>query len=122
MNRIGLYAALCLLGGMQAALAAAYPVTGKWAYDRGAPIEEACRKGPKMEFRGERRFDTGGSVPDYRNQTISKVDPSTYRIVDQFFNGQARGKVIYTLKIIDDDHTELNLSPSGATIKLRRCP
>jgi hypothetical protein len=122
MIRIGLCATLCLIGGLEAAIAAAYPVTGKWAYDRGKAIEEACRQGPTMEFRGDRRFDTGGSVPDYRNQIISNVDRTTYRIVDQFFNGQARGKVIYTLHAVDEDHLELTLSPSGTTIKLRRCP
>jgi hypothetical protein len=107
---------------MNAAFAATYPVTGKWAYDRGGEPEEACRKGPTMEFRGERRFDTGGGVPEYRNQTISRIDSASYRIVDQFFNGQTRGKVNYALKIIDDDHLELYLSPSGKTIKLLRCP
>jgi|SRR5581483_8999933 len=122
MIRIVLLAALCLAGGASAAIAAAYPVTGKWAYDRGGKIEEACRKGPTMEFRGERRFDTGGSVPNYRNQSISHPDTTTYRLVDQFFNGQAWGKVNYTLRIDDDKHIELHLSPSGATIKLQRCP
>lgn len=75
-----------------------------------------------MEFRGDRRFDTGGSVPDYRNQTISKVDLTTFRMVDQFFNGLMRGKVNYTLHVVDDDHLELYLLPSRTTIKLLRCP
>jgi hypothetical protein len=122
MIRTSLLVAFCVAGGMNAAVAATYPVTGKWAYDSGREPEEACRKGPTMEFRGERRFDTGGSVPDYRNRTISPIDRTSYRIVDQFFNGQTRGNVIYTLRIVDDDHVELYLSPSGKTIKLRRCP
>jgi hypothetical protein len=121
MIRIGLLAVLCFAGGMSAAVAATYPVMGKWAYDRGVEPEEACRKGPTMEFRGERRFDTGGGVPDYRNRTISPIDRTSYRIVDQFFNGQTRGNVIYTLRMVDDDHVELYLSPSGKTIKLLRC-
>jgi hypothetical protein len=122
MTRTHRFAALCLVCGLGAASAAPYPVTGKWAYDRGVDVQDACREGPTMEFRGDRRFDTGGSVPDYRNQTISKVDLTTFRMVDQFFNGLMRGKVNYTLHVVDDDHLELYLLPSRTTIKLLRCP
>jgi hypothetical protein len=122
MTRIGLLMLVCLMAGLPSALAATYPVSGKWAYDRGGSPDEACRNGPTMEFKGDRRFDTGGSVPDYRNQSISSAGKSRYRVVDQFFNGQARGKVAYTLQIVDGDRLELNLAPRGTLVRLRRCP
>jgi hypothetical protein len=106
---------------IERAAAAAYPVSGKWAYESSAAREDDCRKGPFMEFRGDRRFDTGGNVPDYRNKSISVAGQSRYRMVDEFFTGQIRGQASYELHRIDPDHLELRLNPRGTLIKLRRC-
>jgi hypothetical protein len=75
-----------------------------------------------MEFRGDRRFDTGGGVPDYRNRSISLAGQSRYRVVDEFFTGQIRGQASYELRRIDPEHVELLLAPGGKRIKLRPCP
>jgi hypothetical protein len=112
---------IALAAALSAAPAyAAYPVSGRWTYDYSADKGPARECGPRhMEFRGERRFDTGGSVPDYRNVSVTRAG-AQYRVVDEFFTGQIRGNVYYTLRPIDADHLELTLA-TGATILLRRC-
>ena len=66
-------------------------------------------------------FDTGTSVPQYRNFTITRFDAWRYRVVDEFDNAMIRGYVSYVLPIVDDaDHIELNLDASGRTFLLRR--
>ena len=55
------------------AVAQSYPVSGKWTYDDtggDGPAKECGKR--YMDFRGERRFDTGGGVPDYRNRTVTQ--------------------------------------------------
>jgi len=100
--------------------AASYPVSGRWTYNYSSEKGPAKQCGARrMEFRGERRFDTGGGVPDYRNVSIQRAGRE-YRIVDEFFTGQTRGQVSYTLRMIDADHIELALA-TGAIIRLRRC-
>jgi opacity protein-like surface antigen len=121
MKAIRLLATLFVSGSMASGAAAAYPVSGKWAYDRGAPAEETCRKGPFMEFNGDRRFDSGGTVSDYRNLTVSRTGPSLYQATDLFFTGMVRGKVNYTLHLVDPDHMEMKFTMGGRLIKLRRC-
>jgi hypothetical protein len=104
------------------ALAASYPVSGKWTYEnagREGPSKTCASDKRTMNFQGERRFDSGGGVPDYRNISIQPAGASEFRVIDEFFNGQARGRANYTLRLIDADHIELNLS--GKTIRLRRC-
>jgi hypothetical protein len=115
-----------ILGGIAArgdtAFAAAYPVAGKWAYERSASQADDCKAGPFMEFKGDRRFDTGGGAPDYRNLTLAKTGSSLYQGVDLFFTGAIRGKVSYTLHLIDAEHIEIRFTAGGKLIKLRRCP
>ncbi len=88
-----------------------YPVSGRWTYeDASAPgPAKDCRVGRLMDFQGERRFDTGTRVPDYRNVEIVKSGASLYRGVDEFFTGQIRGRVYYTLRLLDADHIEIEL-------------
>ncbi len=121
MIMIRLLVTLLAFGPIASAWAAAYPVTGKWAYDPSASPEQACRNGPFMEFDGDRRFDSGGNVPDYRNLTISRTGPSLYRVTDLFFTGPIRGKVTYTLHLVDADHVEMRSTLGGKLIRLRRC-
>jgi hypothetical protein len=121
MIKIRLLATLVAFSPLGSALAASYPVSGQWAYDRSASREEVCRSGPFMEFNGNRRLDNGGGAPDYRNLSISRSGPSLYRITDLFFTGAIRGQMIYTLRLVDAEHIEIKPAMGGKLIKLRRC-
>jgi opacity protein-like surface antigen len=126
MMLIRLLTSVLILGGInavaQSAAAAVYPVAGKWAYERSASQADACKTGPFMEFKGDRRFDTGSSAPDYKNLTLSKSGSALYEGVDLFFTGAVRGKVAYTLRLADADHIEMRFTMGGKVVKLRRCP
>jgi hypothetical protein len=103
------------------ALAASYPVSGKWTYRNAAASGPAKRCGANyMDFRGERRFDTGGRVSLYRNLKVSGIPPE-WRVVDEFFSAQIRGHVTYTLRLVDDDHIAIKAGETGRRIVLRRC-
>lgn len=105
----------------QPARADTYPVSGKWTYDNasdGGPAEECGKR--TMEFRGTQRFDTVGGVAQYRNRSVDRTSPTAFTVVDEFFNVMVRGRVQYTLRIIDEDHIELHLD-RGGNIPLRRC-
>lgn len=102
------------------AVAQSYPVSGKWTYDDAGGEGPAKECGSRyMDFRGERRFDTGGGVPDYRNRSVTR-DGDDYRLVDEFNTGQIRARVDYNIRRIDNDRIELKL-PQNKTVKLRRC-
>jgi hypothetical protein len=106
----------------QSAPAAAYPVSGRWSYDHATESGPAKNCGArKMEFQGERRLDSVGGVPEYRNLTISQTSPSSYQVVDEFFTVQIRGRMEFTLRILDPDHIEIHLVRAGKTFTLRRC-
>jgi hypothetical protein len=101
------------------AVAANYPVTGKWTYEaKGDGPAKDC--GTRyMDFQGEQRFDTGGGVPAYRNRSVEEGS-NEYRIVDEFNTGQINARLTYSLRKIDDNHIELKM-PQGRTIMLQRC-
>ena len=102
------------------AVAQSYPVTGKWTYDDTGGEGPAKECGKRyMDFRGERRFDTGGGVPDYRNRSITQ-DGDNYSLVDEFNTGQISARLNYNIRRVDNDRIELKL-PANKTIKLRRC-
>jgi hypothetical protein len=103
------------------AFASAYPIAGKWTNDHAVAAGPAktCRTS-YMEFHDTHRFDSAGGIREYRNVSVSGAPP-VWRIVDQFFAVQIRGRVSYTLRLIDPDHVELQLGDSGKRIKLRRC-
>jgi hypothetical protein len=104
------------------ALADSYPVTGRWGQSKTSetgPIDCAGKR--MIDFKGDQRTDSKGSVPAFRNKSVSPAGPSNYRIVDLFSNGQVRnGSVNYTLRLVDADHIEMNMSPGGM-LKLQRC-
>ncbi|HLH92807.1 MAG TPA: hypothetical protein VKX28_30655 [Xanthobacteraceae bacterium] len=105
-----------------AAAADSYPVSGRWTYEHASdPGPAKTCTGRIMEFRGEQRFDTGGSVPQYRNKSVDQTSGERFAVVDEFFNVQIRGRVAYVLRLIDGDHIELHLEQGGAVIPLRRC-
>ena len=110
--------ALPIIAGF--AVANSYPVSGKWTYDDtggDGPAKECGKR--YMDFRGERRFDTGGGVPDYRNRTITQ-DGDNYSLVDEFNTGQISARLNYNIRRVDNDRIELKL-PANKTVKLRRC-
>jgi len=104
------------------AFAAGYPVSGKWGQspstDKG-PVD--CSKLRVIEFNGEERTDSGGGVPAFRLRSIEPEGASSYRVVDEFTTGQiSNAQAIYTLKKIDVDRIELNMTPGGL-LTLQRC-
>jgi hypothetical protein len=104
------------------AFAQSYPVNGKWTYENPSGDGPAKDCGKRyMDFQGERRFDKGGGVPDYRNLTVTPSGDSLFRLVDEFNTGQIRARSSYTLRKIDKDHIEIRLDAGGKTIPLRRC-
>jgi hypothetical protein len=103
------------------ALAQNYPVSGNWgpavAGQKGA-IDCAGKR--VIGFNGDQRTDSNGSVPAYRNRSVTAAGQSRYRVVDEFSNGQTSGaRTSYTLRLVDPDHIEMQ-TRSG-TLKLQRC-
>ncbi len=104
------------------ALAATYPVSGKWGQSasstKGA-IE--CHGRRVISFNGNQRTDSTGGVRAFRNRSVTADGPSQYRVVDEFSNGQiSDGHTTYTLRQIDDDRITLQLE-QGGTLTLQRC-
>jgi hypothetical protein len=116
---LGIALAIISLGG---AADAAYPVSGRWTYENASASGPAksCT-GRIMDFLGVTRHDTGGGVSDYRNVSVSQSSPSFFYVVDEFFNVMIRGRVEYTLRILDQHHIEIHVPRGGATFMLRRC-
>lgn len=80
-----------------------------------------------MTFSGLVRYDTETAAPEYRNISVTPVNATTWRIVDQIYTVVVWGKVYYTLRLIDDDHITIHLdkggklNTGGAQWTLRRC-
>lgn len=111
-----------------ATAANSYPVSGVWTYDNPTapgPDKQCGRR--VMKFAGLVRYDTQTAAPEYRNLSVTQVNPTTWRIVDQVYTMVVWGKVYYTLRLLDDDHLTIhldkggNLNTGGATWQLRRC-
>jgi len=104
------------------ALAQVYPIEGRWG--ESASSEKGvidCTGKRVIAFAGDQRTDTGGGVPAYRNQSVTSQGASSYRIVDEFSNGQiSAGHVSYALRKIDPDHIEI-IMQEGGSLKLQRC-
>jgi hypothetical protein len=113
--------ALALTALAAPALAADYPVSGKWGQSTSSekgPID--CSGKRVISFNGNQRTDSNSGVPAYRNFSVTRQGPSSYRIVDEFDTGQIRARATLTLRQVDDDHIEINQIPGG-TVKLQRC-
>ena len=104
------------------ALAGTYPVTGKWGAGAAASKTAVdCSKLRVIAFNGDQRTDSKGGVPAYRNRTVTSIDASHFRIVDEFTTGQiSAAHVNYTLRKVDGDHIEMDMQ-HGGTLKLQRC-
>jgi hypothetical protein len=114
----GAIVSLPIIAGL--AVAQSYPVSGKWSYEDTGGDGPAPECGKRyMEFSGERRFDTGGGVPDYRNRSVTR-DGDEYRLVDEFNTGQIRARVDYNIRRVDNDRIQLKL-PQDKSVTLRRC-
>jgi hypothetical protein len=104
------------------ALADSYPVNGQWGQSSSSGKGAIDCSGKRvMTFDGNQRQDSNGGVPAYRNKSVTQEGSSSYRVVDQFTNGQVNnGSVSYTLRQVDPDHIEMQ-QQQGGTIKLQRC-
>jgi hypothetical protein len=103
------------------AFAASYPVQGFWGVSDSAdaqPID--CSSLRVIAFDGERRFDSGGGVPDFRAISSQDYGRDGWRIVEEFNTGQIVARNALTLRVRNPDQLELQLSPGG-TLNLRRC-
>jgi hypothetical protein len=114
--------AVILLALAAPALAATYPVSGKWGASTSSekgPID--CSKLRVIDFKGDQRTDSKGGVPAYRNKSVTPEGVSSYRVVDEFTTGQiSNARLNYTLSQRDADHIEMNMQPGGL-LKLQRC-
>jgi hypothetical protein len=114
----------CLVGAATlaaTALAAEYPVSGRWgpsvAGQQGA-IDCAGKR--VIGFNGDTRTDSNGGVPGYRNRSVTADGPQQFRVVDEFTTGQiSNAHTTYTLRLTDADHIEMRMQ--GGTLKLQRC-
>src|SRR5690349_20301849 len=119
--RILIIAVLLALSGAPA-LAASYPVSGKWGQSASAdkgPIDCAGKR--VIAFNGDTRTDSKGGVPAYRNRSVTAEGPARFKIVDEFTTGQiSNGHTTFVLRQVDPDRIELNFQPGGL-LKLQRC-
>jgi hypothetical protein len=115
-------AALLLIATATSAIAATYPVQGKWGQSTSTDKEPIdCTNLRTVDFRGERRFDSGGGVPDFRAISVEQQGGNAWRVVEEFRTGQINARNQLTLRTASEpDRVELELA-RGGTIKLRKC-
>src|SRR5262245_22428606 len=114
-------AALAVVLAAGAAHADPFPVTAKFTHDGANEPRPAKACGKRtMRFQGEQRFDTVGGASDLRNISVVQTGLQAWQMDDEFFNAMIRGRVYYTLSVVDDDHIQLKMA-TGETILLRRC-
>ena len=103
------------------AFAVSYPVIGRYGLSNETnpgPID--CTGKRVIRFEPERRFDSGGGVPDYRIIDLVPSGRSSYRITEEINTGQIRAQITSSLSVVDSSRIELAMSPGG-TLKLKRC-
>lgn len=103
------------------ALALSYPVQGRYGLsNKTAPGPIDCTGKRVIDFASERRFDSGGGVPDFRAINVVRNGNTAFRITEEFHTGQIRAQNKMTLRLVDPDRVELALA-RGGTLKLKRC-
>ena len=116
------FATLATLLLAAAAQAASYPVQGRWGESASSdknPID--CTRLRTVDFQGERRFDSGGGVPDFRAISVQPEGQSSFRVVEEFRTGQINGRNRLTIRIMTNpDRVELDPA-KGASLHLRKC-
>ena len=122
MIKVAASIALATLLLVSAAQAASYPVQGRWGQSTSAdknPVD--CTRLRTVDFQGERRFDSGGGVPDFRAISVQPEGSSSFRVVEEFRTGQVNGRNSLTIRVkTDPDRVELDPA-KGASLHLRRC-
>lgn len=115
-------ATIVLLALAAPALAGDYPVSGKWGQSTSSNKGSIDCTGKRViAFNGDRRTDSKGGVPAYRNRSVTGDGSSRWRVVDEFTTGQiSNGAMGYTLVRTDADHIEM-IQQKGGTIRLQRC-
>lgn len=122
IRHLALTALLTTAGTLGVANADTYPVSGTWTYENASQAGPAKVCGQKiMQFKGTTRSDTGTNAPEYRNQSVTQSGASTWHVVDEFYTVQIWGRMIYTLRQIDEDHIRITLDKGGKSFLLRRC-
>lgn len=105
-----------------AAQAASYPVQGRWGESTSSdkdPVD--CTRLRTVDFRGERRFDSGGSVRDFRAISVQPEGQSSFRVVEEFRTGQINGRNRVTIRVATNpDRVEIDPA-KGASVHLRKC-
>jgi hypothetical protein len=100
---------------------ASYPVSGRYGQiSDPKPGPADCTNKRVVRFEGERRFDSGGGVPQYRLRDVVPQGSNAFRVTEEFNTGQVKARLTYTLRQVDSDRIELMMSPGG-TLKLKRC-
>jgi len=98
-----------------------YPVTGKFTYDNPTAQGPATDcGGSTMTFGNGTRRDTVGSVPELQNKTARQIGAGEYNVVDTFYNGQTWGSVRYQMRVVDENHVQIDYD-KGGSYTLRRC-
>jgi len=110
------------LAGAAPAFAASYPVQGKWGESISTSQEPVdCTHLRTVDFRGERRFVTGGGVPDFRAVSVERQGENAWRIVEEFRTGQINARNQLRLRRMSEpERVELKLA-RGGTVTLRKC-
>ena len=97
-----------------------YPISGRWGQSNSSEKGAIdCGGLRTVEFKGERRFDSGGSIRDFRAVSVSPRGAS-FSVREEFRTGQVNGRNTITLRQLDPEHLELAMQ-FGGTLKLRRC-
>mgnify|MGYP000860388635 CR=1 FL=1 len=114
--------ALATLLLASAAQAASYPVQGRWGESASTdknPVD--CARLRTVDFQGERRFDSGGSVRDFRAISVQPEGSSAFRVVEEFRTGQVNARNHVTIRVkTDPDRVEIDPA-KGASMRLRKC-
>jgi hypothetical protein len=113
---------LLAVAGATPVLAAAYPVQGKWGQSTSTdknPVD--CTALRTVDFRGERRFDSGGGVPDFRAISVEQRGQNSWRVVEEFRTGQITARNLLTLRRASEPDRVALEPVHGGAIRLRKC-
>lgn len=121
---------LALAGAIGVASADTYPVSGTWTYDNAQEKGPAKNCGKKVaRFNGTTRQDSATAAPEYKNVSVTRDGAGGWRLVDEFYTLQTRGRVNLSIRVLDEDHIEIQYDRinsqsdrgAGKVFLLRRC-
>ena len=103
------------------ALADNYPVAGDWGQSASSAKGAIDCAGKRViDFNGDQRTDSKGGVPAYRNKSVTPAGASSYRVVDEFTNGQI-SDAQHQLHAAPDRCRPYRNARQAGTLKLQRC-